>query len=258
MLLLLACAAEQSPADNVPATGLAAAFEALSEELPRLHGAVVLESYEQAAAGRTESCPSAASGGHDIGDHDVDQWSDDCVTDGGARFVGTVSSEHFSGRDLGLDDFRFEGDGIFATASIATVEGSWYGAGVARAALGTREGGDRLWASLVQGVFAWSGGSAWLAGGWSADLELLVLDGEPRTLSVDGGIGVPGGAVSAVRFRELWLAEDCSAEPSGSVAVRDGEGAWHELTLDCEGCGTLADAEVCVDLQPFWEQEEPW
>ena len=292
-----AAADEATPPDDGPTeytydggSESAAVFDADTIELAlddaitgvtRVTAAPVLDAYAVALEQMEPGCPDW---------YEVDGnafWYAYCTTDGGSSFDGYGFTTLYEDADAFGDGSAWDLTAISGSATIRDPDGHTFhlGGGIYDGT-GTNPDGARLWVSQVAGGFVWDAPQA--AGTWlaepSAPSMLLYgiqydLGGPENYFYLTGSVEGLSAAASAVRFDEVAIGStalglQCSAEPLGTISVRDAQGAWWDvrfdvdeggrLTGDCDGCGGVFTGdtyhgEVCADFSPLLDWEEsPW
>lgn len=251
------------------------ALDAVLRELPRLHAAPLFEVYDEVMTYADETCPLATT------DPDGGSlWDSRCTAGSGAYFSGFIGTYHGS-------PHLFDEQSMRGEATVVLPDGRTF---VVAGEAGTSKSEDgRQFQSEVDGVYSWNGEAsevALLSGGWHASLrwgEVFSPDGVVEHFEADGSVAPPEGALTAVDFAAVSFVLDelsvCTLEPSGTLALRDTAGVWHDLVFDvlptgdggltvaegaCDGCGTVWDrgvdqGQICLDVPSlFSEMAAPW
>jgi hypothetical protein len=150
---------------------------------------------------------------------------------------------------------------------------------------------DWTYTSLVEGTVtgSYASDAGAVAGGYRTDLYRRTTGGSAQNLESRGNLFLFEHRISG-RFDSLAVdleltgpagagPNDCTAEPTGWIAIRDEDAFWYDLVFEarrqgdpqdpdyenqpyegCDGCGTLyvrgleqPGLEVCVDLGFLWE-----
>lgn len=249
----------------------------------------VVEGYAEAMSFADADCPTL----YDVDGNTV--WYDYCTTDEGATFSGY-------GFYYVYDDVDVLGAGVPMDGAVVTGLGRITGpdgttievGGTAGELTGSTEDLD-AWVSVTAGSFAWDAPEAegtWLEAGLRPSLTMYAItlpEYGLHYLSVEGGLDgledVSGGALGlpTATFAGTVLADEavgfpCDQEPSGSISVRDPNGAWYTVDFDvdaedgadpalngvCDGCGEVTHndvvvGEACADFSAWLDWgESPW
>jgi hypothetical protein len=308
-LILTACAAEvdqpddPNPADTDPVAEMPTEYtyagdedaqlafdpdaieEAIDDTLTHilsLQAAPVRAAYDASVAHMEPGCP-------DWYDYEGNAfWYAYCTTDTGTSFNGYGFYTVYEDADAFGDGNSWDLVSISGAATVRDSAGhTFHLGGVVYDGTGTNADGASLWVSQVAGGFMWDAPEAagtWLETPNSPSMLLYAiqypLDGDPGNyMYINGSAAGLSDASTAVRFSTVVLADTrlgmaCSAEPVGTLSVRDHAGQWWDirfdldetgrLTGDCDGCGGvyLGDeyqGEVCADFSSLldWESN-PW
>jgi hypothetical protein len=177
----------------------------------------------------------------------------------------------------------------YGTSSMTLADGDVFDAGGYVYYYDYSYGSARGFYGYMYGSFAYSGGAfadSWLQAGLEASYSLSAYHDPAsggRQLAVSGTVGGFDGPANAAEFTSVFLfsqafGSTCELEPSGSIAVRDEEGAWYDVAFDgpafsgatvypedCDGCGDVwyqgeRIGQACPDFSGFtaWTEEGPW
>ncbi len=235
----------------------------------------VVELY-QAIAVHDDACPEEFEEIVEAGTTVQTWYSDGCTTAAGVSFTGGGRLETF---------VREEEPGYDVTGASLNAEGASLSV-VAADGRSLTLSGYFTWQRGVYGEEA-TDSSIEIYGHASADAASAagqpLLDGsvsaqgymysyadaESKSIGGEGALsGTALGDARALSFAELGVYSDgCTAEPSGTVSVRDAAGFWHDIAFDgitldadeepvvdealCDGCGTYVAAgapegEACL------------
>jgi hypothetical protein len=270
-----------APAATFDADAIERALDDAITGVTRVKAAPVLDAYAVAVEQMEPGCPDW---------YEVDGnvfWYADCTTEAGTSFDGYGFTTLYEDADAFGDGSSWDLTAISGAATIRDPDGyAFHLGGNIYDGTGTNPDGARLWVSQVAGGFVWEAPQA--AGTWlaqpSAPSMLLYavqydLGGPQNYLYLTGSVEGLSAATSAVRFDEVAIGSTalglaCSAEPMGTVSVRDARGAWWDvrfdideggrLTGECDGCGGVFTGEtyhgeVCADFSSMLDWEEtPW
>jgi hypothetical protein len=231
----------------------------------------VLAVYDDLMATADDSCPNWYD------DDGITYWYDSCTSDAGTTFEGYAYLYDYV--DYLSDGTVWNGRALYGAATIVDGDGNTFEAkGQATAISGPNSDGNESWWTAVDS-FTWDGAGAegtWLADGLAPGLSwyaVYVASSEGRVLQISGSLSGTAG-IDAVALDEVMLANTgmgstCPEEPSGSIAVLDGEGNWIDIVFDgptwetwaepaadCDGCGQAwfqgQDLGlVCADFSPL-------
>lgn len=127
--------------------------------------------------------------------------------------------------------------------------------------------GYRASNATIQGTWRWDGATwadSWLGDGVSIDIEFTgtqYLSGATYT-SINGSLADINEQITAVNFDRLYLMNEaagtsCSAEPGGTIRIRDAAGSWYDVTFSgpaYSGAPSFpAYCDGCVDV--WWRGE---
>lgn len=228
----------------------------------------VVDGYQIAMESAEEGCPN-------LFESDDDEfWYGSCSTAEGGSFSGYGTLFRYEdvdvlGSGLPLTGALVYGEGRIVDGAGATFELG----GSAGVYAGEDSSGTRTYISTMQGGFYWDAAGAadtWLATPLSPSLMVIATlqpDADLREIRVTGGISGFGATGEAATFDEVSLPDGgCPLEPGGTIAVRDVQGIWYDLSFDdtCDGCGEASvEGEdvgpVCADFSAWlsWE-DAPW
>ncbi|MDP6935323.1 MAG: hypothetical protein QGG40_20555 [Myxococcota bacterium] len=244
------------------------------------------QAYDEMVALSDDDCPYYYDYYYE--DYDRYYWYDACTTDEGDAFSGYAIHSDWSGYEADgytYDEYRY----LSAQAKITHADGRVIEA-AGYSSYYERTYPDYATAAYhyIVGDFRFDGPSAegtWLAKDWSAYLYFYgaYYPGYPGNyVTTYGSLSGLDGLVNAIELDDVVLYQEalgspCGIEPSGTISVRDDDGAWYDVDFqgpaywgapafppECDGCGEVYyrgtyQGEVCPEFSPLVDwQERPW
>lgn len=269
--LLLACSADPAAPDDpgttpylvVPTTTPEPFDRAWTESAlasaialaPTLEATTAVSIYRDLRALGDAQCPPAAP-------YDgYEYWYAQCTADSGATFTGYSYDYTYT------TGAAYTYDAIYLASSIVHPDGTTLAAtGSFGYELVLPANGPQTHTIKLNGTYDWGGeAGGWVGEGLVPDLETTrTLDGDVRTLEIDGGVSGLSGAVGTVEYTEVaFTTQSGCAEPLGTISARTAGGEWFDVTFDgegCDGCGVVMQrglevGEACADFTAWatWE-----
>ena len=208
--------------------------------LPLYNAASVMQSYHTLATYTDEQCPTL---------YEIDGnafWYGYCTSQEGLQFNGYLFFNAYENYDVFSDGSQWDLEVLSSSSDLSHNDaGTAHYAGNAYFGEGINPDGASVYLSILQGSFLVEPApEEWLNDGFSSLLTLYGLRydtpmGAGRAFSINGSIPYDGEYVRALAFSNMVVYDEifgypCRSEPQGSIAIRNTQGAWLDLTFDVD------------------------
>lgn len=276
---------QERPVSSFDQGAVEGALQTAIDQLLLTAATPVLQGYAEGMALADAGCPTL----YDVDGNTV--WYDYCTTDGGAYFAGYGFYYLYDDVDAFGDGLLYDGAVVTGLGQIVSPDGVTVEVG---GTAGLLQGGNEdydAFISVVQGSFSWDAPEAdetWMAEGLRPSLQVYAITApayDAHYVKIDGGLdglvdedgqtlAIPTATLTGVLLADEIVGFPCDQEPTGTISVRDPNGAWFAVAFDvdenqqltgvCDGCGEVTYngevvGEACADFSAWLDWgDSPW